>query len=620
MKKWIITLLIILSPLLILSFNIRLKPNNSKIEENYQLPKVYDYKVEDSYTKTINGIDYMLSRSNVGKYGGVIINTIIGEGPKTFNPWESKDATSSEIADLLFDSLVTTDVYTGKVIPKLAKSYEIKPDNLTYIINLRKNIKWSDGKEITADDVLFTWNDIIFNGMGNTSTRDSLYIEDKLPKVKKIDKYTIEFKTVKPFAPFLRMLSTPIAPKHIFEPIVKQGTRAFSNFYSSNTDVKKMVTSGAFRIENYTPAQRIVLKRNPDYYMIDKEGNKLPYIDKYIFQIVNDQNTEILKFQSNESDVLSLKGYYVSKYIEEQSKSNYNVYNLGPTTSTLFFAFNLNKRKNNNDEYYVDIKKQKWFNDRNFREAIDYAIDRESIIFNVASGVGAPLFTAESLNSVYLNKSLIRGHSKDINRSKELLKRSGFYLDNNGNLRDKEGNIVEFELLTNAGSLEREIIGVMIKEDLAQLGIKVNFRPIEFNTLVNKLTNTLKWDTVIMGLTGSPLEPNGGKNVWLSDGVLHMFNKRGVSEKSEDIEPFEKELDNIFNQGALILDFEDRKKIYDKYQEIIYKEKPFIYLYSPLNIVAVRKKIKNLKPVSLGGVFHNIEELYIDNTEESNSR
>ena len=153
-------------------------------------------------TKTIDGVDYLLSRSPAGKYGGTLVTSTIGEGPKTFNSWNSMDATSSQAADIMFDALVTTDPYTGDVIPKLAKNIEVLPDNKTYIVKLRHGLKWSDGRPITADDVYFTWNTIIFGGYGNTSTRDAMYIGDKLPKIEKIDDYTVKFVTPEPFSPF----------------------------------------------------------------------------------------------------------------------------------------------------------------------------------------------------------------------------------------------------------------------------------------------------------------------------------------------------------------------------------------------------------------------------------
>jgi len=179
-------------------------------------------------------------------------------------------------------------------------------------------------------------------------------------------------------------------------------------------------------------------------------------------------------------------------------------------------------------------------------------------------------------------------------------------------LHDKFGNIVEFTLMTNAGNIERESIGVMIKEDLSELGMKVNFKPIEFNVLVGKLTGSLDWDAIIMGLTGSSLEPNNGANVWYSYGSLHMFNLRKNAKDNEDILPWEQEIDKLFAKGATTIDFEQRKQIYDKYQKIVYEHNPFIYLYTPLNINAVRTKFKNIVPTPLGGVLHNLEEIFVE--------
>ena len=134
-------------------------------------------------TVTIKGVDYLQSQLPVGDFGGRIISSTIGEGPKTFNPFTAKDATSSQMASMMYDGLVSANPVTGEVIPKLAKSVEIKGND--YIIHLRRGIKWSDGKLITADDVMFTWKDIVFKGLGNTSVRDSIIIDGKLPEIKK---------------------------------------------------------------------------------------------------------------------------------------------------------------------------------------------------------------------------------------------------------------------------------------------------------------------------------------------------------------------------------------------------------------------------------------------------
>lgn len=554
----------------------------------------------------LNGSDYLQSQAPIGNFGGELIISTIGEGPKTFNPCNTKDATSSAMAGILYDGLLTTDSQTGEVKPLLAKSFEIKGND--YIINLRKGINWTDGKPITANDVIYTYKEIVFKGLGNPSAMDAMMIDGKLPELEKIDEYTVKFTTSRPFAPFLRQLTYPIVPKHYFKPYSDKGASVFNTFLSPNTNPKTIVSSGAFKLKEYVAAQRVVFERNPNYYKVNLKNEKLPYLDKVVYLIVGDTNNEILKFEAKEIDVLSLRGDNVARYTSKESISDYKVYNIGADTGTMFLAINLNKGKDKNGKPFVTTVKQNWFGDKNFRTAIDWAIDRKGMVQNIAFGVAEPLFTAESLNSIYLNKT-IKGHPEDKNISKLYLEHAGFVLKQ-GKLYDKQGNRVEFDLYTNAGNLERESIGVMLKQDLEDLGMKVNFKPVEFNSLVNKLTNTYDWDMVIMGLTGSPLEPHDGKNVWKTGGSLHLFNMN-TNSTSHYTYPWETELDNIFEQAPLKLSYEDRKPLYDKYQQIIYDEKPIIYLYSPIRITAIRKKFGNIFPTSLGGLLYNLDEVYI---------
>ena len=561
---------------------------------------------------TIDGIDYIQSGLPIGIYGGTLTTSIMGE-PKTFNPYNTNDATSATLSSIMYDGLTQSDPVTGQVIPQLAKSVEVKPDKKTYIVHLRHGIKWSDGKEITSQDVYYTYKTVIFGGFGDGATKDSLTIDGALPDVEIIDKYTVKFTTPKPFAPFLRNLSASILPEHVFKPVTDKGTDFFLTYQGIDIDPKKLVISGAFKLDEYVPSQRVTLVKNPNYYMINTENQKLPYIDKWVNVITGDMNNDTIKFESGITDILSVNGALVERYKQLQKYDKFELYNLGTSTNTTFIVFNLNNRKNKEGKYYVDPKKQRWFQDKNFRSAVDWAIDRDDLILNIFHGLASPLYSAEPLRSLFLNKKVALGHKKDKNYALELLKKSGFY-QKDGVLYDKFNNVVEFELLTNAGNTQREATGVSIKEDLEDLGMKVNFKAVEFNSLVNKIVNAADFDCIIIALTSNISEPHSGYNVWSPNGSLHMFNKRTPNDMkgTDKILDFEKELENLFNQGALELDYNKRKEIYDKYQDVVALENPMIYLYAPLQITAVRKRVKNVYPSKFAGLYTSLAEIYLE--------
>lgn len=585
------------------------------VENNQQHEplRITDSFIPEGKNVTINGIDYLQTQLPIGKFGGTFTSSSIGD-PKTFNPYNANDATSAELSEIMYDGLTQTNPTDGKVIPKLAKKIDILKDNKTYIVHLRHGLKWSDDREITADDVYFTYNTVIFGGYGDGSTRDVMLIDGELPTIEKIDKYTVKFATPKPFAPFLRTLSASILPKHIFEPVTNKGKEYFLTYQGIDTKPQDLVISGAFKLKEYVAGQRVVYIKNPNYYLINKNNEKLPYIDKWVSIIVGDMNNQTLKFESGAIDVLSVNGNLVNRYRELQKQGDFKLYNLGASTNTTFVVFNLNNRKNKDGKYYVNPTKQAWFQDKNFRTALDYTIDREDLILNIFSGLASPLYSAEPLNSLFLNEKVALGHKMDIDYAMQLLQKSGFY-KKDGILYDKKGNKVEFELLTNAGNTQREATGVSIKQDFEKLGIKVNYKAVEFNSLVNKITNTADFDCIIIALTSNINEPNSGYNVWNPYGALHLFNKRTPNDlkSSDKILDFEEKILSIFKKGAIELDFNKRKKIYAEYQQIVADENPMIYLYAPLQIYAIRNKIKNIYPTKISGLFHSMSEIFIDN-------
>ena len=269
---------------------------------------------------------------------------------------------------------------------------------------------------------------------------------------------------------------------------------------------------------------------------------------------------------------------------------NFQTINLGPSSGTEFLVFNLHDSK--------------WFNNLYFRQAISHAIDRNGIVDNVLSGVGKPLFTPESLPSIYLNKKIAGGYEQDLDLARGLLKKGGFKWDKDGNLLGSKNRKIEFTILTNSENNVRQAIGVIIQDDLKKLGIKVNLRPIDFNTLIGK-SDSGDWEALILGFTGGFFEPNEGANVWKLNGRLHLFDQKPHKPRDWEIK-----IDKIFSEGTKYVDFQSRKKFYDRFQEIVYEELPFIYLTSPLRIVAIQDGLGNIRPTVYGGVIYNLESIY----------
>ncbi|MBX9877716.1 MAG: ABC transporter substrate-binding protein [Candidatus Obscuribacterales bacterium] len=570
-----------------------------------------------------DGEELWQSRGETGKRGGTFTVSTFGSGPKTFNPWAAADVESDGIGYLMFEHLVDTDAWTGKPYGRLAKSIEISPDKKDYVITLRKGLTWSDGKPITADDVVFTMNTLIGKGFGNSSRRDVLSVYGKFPTTTKVDDLTVKIHTDVPFVPFLNSLSgVPIGPKHIVEPITKKNMKEFQSFWDVNCDPKTLVTSGRFKLLRYVPGQRAEFLRNEKYGMVDKEGTRLPYLDKFVYAIVPDQNTQILKFYAGELDLLdirSVKGPDAALMKQREKTGNFTMHGLGPDDGTMFIMFNMNRRKDpESGKYYVDPIKQKWFNNLNFRQAVSHALNRQRIVNNVLRGVGLPLYTAESEASPFLNKDL-KQYPQDLDLAANLLKQGGFVKKADG-LYDADGHKVEFSLLTNSGNIIRDAVCIIIMDELKKLGIKVNYQPIDFNILISKADHSLDWEAIVMGLTGPRIEPYDGANVWKSDGRLHMFDQRKPDSTGKVIVPdrrdWEAKIDELFDKMATTFDETKRHEYCNEYQAIVYEQQPFIYLYTPLLLTSIKNSVGNYKPLPLGinytplGSMHNLEEIY----------
>ena len=535
-----------------------------------------------------------------GREGGEL-RFVLSSDPRTLNPALAQETSSTAVLSDLFTGLTKTDLKTMRVVPDLAEGWEEKEDGRLYIFYLRRGVRWSDGEPFTAEDVVFTYRDIYLNPQIPNSTGDMFKgilksREDIENFVKKIDDYTVEFRLPESFAPFLNALSAPILPKHKLEKFVKEGN--FMTAWNVNTDPKDIVGTGPYRLKRYIKGVMVEYEANPYYYEHDNSNRQLPYIRRKIGYIVQDPDTALLKYSLGEIDYMGVRPQDV---LFMSRIKNTTLYDLGPTPSTTFLVFNQNPSSG------IPKYKLRWFQNRDFRIAISHAIDREGMCYLVYNGLADPLYgPITPANRPYYTEGLFPVYEYNLKKARAILESLGFK-DRNGDgwLEDPEGNTLEIVLLTNAGNKEREAIGNMIKEDLEKIGIKVIFRPIDFNSLVSRLTSPpYDWEAVIIGLTGS-MDPHFGRNVWHSSGTLHMWNPRQGKPQTH----WEKEIDELFDLGARETNFEKRVEIYRRAYRIIAEEQPMIFLATPKSMLAVRNKFENLFPTVWG--WYREEALFL---------
>ncbi|MEH2193859.1 MAG: ABC transporter substrate-binding protein [Nostoc sp.] len=546
-----------------------------------------------------------------------LVNAILSD-PKTFNYPLSQE--SPNVFPLIYEGLIGQNPITAKVEPALAESWQISDDKLKIVFTLRQGLKWSDGQPLTVDDVVFTYNDIYFNEAIPTDVRDGLRIGEsrKLPTVQKVDERRVEFSVPEPFRPFLLSTGSPILPAHVLEKWVKtkdqDGKPIFLTQWGVDTPPDQIIVNGPYKIERYDTSQRVSFRRNPYYWRKDAQGNSQPYIERVIWQIVESTDTSLLQFRSGGLDTVAVSPDYFSLLKVQEKQSNFTIYNGGPTSSTSFVWFNLNKGKRDGKPL-VDPVKSQWFNNVQFRQAVAYAIDRQTMINNTFRGLGVAQNSPISVQSPYYltPKEGLKVYDYNQQKAKELLLKAGFKYNNN-QLLDAQGNRVRFSLLTNAGNKIREAMGSQIKQDLSKIGIQVDFTPLAWNTFTDKVSNSLDWEASLMGLTGG-LEPNDGANVWAPEGGLHMFNQKPQAGQKPiqgwEIAPWETEIGNLYIQAARELDEAKVKAIYAETQRITQENLPFIFLVNPYAMSAVRNRFEGIKFSALGGAFWNIEQIKV---------
>lgn len=533
--------------------------------------------------------------------------------PKTFNAVLSQE--SPNIFGYTYEGLIQENPITGEKMPALAEKWEVAPDDLTITFTLREGLRWSDGEPLTVDDVIFSYQDLYLNPKIPNNYRDSLRIgkSQQFPQITKVNERQIAVQLPEPFAPFFDSAEVPILPAHVLrssvETLDSNGNPAFLGMWGTDTPPGEIVVNGPYKLRQYVTSQRLVFEKNPYYWKTSPTGDRLPYIPRVVWAIVESTDTSLLQFRSGSLDSLGVSPESFSLLKREEERGNFTIYNGGPDYGSTFLTFNLNQGQRQGKPL-VNPAKSRWFNDPNFRRAIAYGIDRERMVNNIYRGLGAAQNSFVSVQSPFYNPK-VPAYAYDPEKAQQLLKNAGFRRDAQGKLVDASGEPVRFTLNTNAGNKIREALGTQIQEDLGKLGMQVDFSPISFNVLVDKLSNSLEWDAVILGLTGGN-EPHA-PNIWYLDGNLHLFNQQPQAGSKpltgQVFAPWEKAIADLALQGSQEIAVEQRRQTYDQMQVLVQDYLPFIYLVNPYSLSAVRNRFCGIEYSALGGAFWNLESI-----------
>jgi peptide/nickel transport system substrate-binding protein len=551
----------------------------------------------------------------IGRSGGRLVISLRSE-PKTLNPLTAADTPSREVIGAMQADLVHINRATQLTEPALAKSWKISADGLQYTLTLRQGLRFSDGHPLDADDVLFTFRVYLDENIHATQ-RDQLIVGGKPITVRKVNAQTLVFQFAKPDGVEERLFDgLAILPRHLLEKPYQEGK--LSQLWTPSTPPNEWAGLGPFRLKEYVAGQKLVLERNPYYWKTDASGNRLPYLDELVFLFVPSADAQVLRFQSGETDIITRLSAENFSVLSRQQR-NYTMADAGPGLEYNFLFFNLNDL---GERSSADLtRKQKWFRDVKFRQAISAAVDRDAIVRLVYQGRGAALWGQVTPgNHRWLNSS-IPHPARSLDNARALLKQAGFSLSSAPNgepaLVDSDGKPVEFSILTSSSNADRTKMATLIQDDLKQLGMHVQVVPLEFRSLIDRVTQTKEYDACLLGLVSFDADPNPDLNVWLSSGGTHLWNPS----QSHPATTWEAEIDRLMEQQLVTPGYDQRKKLYDRVQEILAENQPMIFLASPDILVGAKNSIANIHPAILEPyLLWNVEQLYFRNGAENAAR
>jgi peptide/nickel transport system substrate-binding protein len=552
-----------------------------------------------------------------GTYGGQLVMAQPNE-PKRFNVITAGEVSSVAVLYYhLFRCLI--DYKNGGDPPDydagLCTKWEATPDAKQWTFYIRKGVRWSDGQPFTADDVLFTY-EVMKDERVNNSLRD-IFNEGKdadnkqlYPDLQKIDDHTVRFTLHQSNGAFLdSILNLYLIPKHKWEQSWRDGK--FNEAMGVTEDPGNVVGLGPFRLKEFTSGQRVVLERNPYFWKVDKNGQRLPYLDRIIFVIAKDFNTITAKFDADEIDLMDRIRAEEFSLVKRKEGANVKVEDIGVSQDSYWMTLNQNAGVNpKTGKPFVEVWKQKLYRNQKFRQAVSYAIDREGLANTVFAGRAVPLYSfvtpgdkvwySDNIMKYPYNKELARQMLADIGLK-----------DSNGDgfVEDPEGHTVEIVINPNVGNSQRESSAAFIAKNLQEVGIKASSNALDANLIVEMLQSTYSFDAILFGWqSGVPPGPPNVKNLLLSSGDSHTLYPKQKSPSTE----WEARVDQLVKQIDETLDMAERKKMFAEIQRIWSEQVAEIYLVSERAGIAYKSKFGNIAPSTLAPrVTWNSEEIYI---------
>ncbi|MDR2447885.1 MAG: ABC transporter substrate-binding protein [Treponema sp.] len=536
--------------------------------------------IEKTVSKPWNGEDFV-----PGKTGGTWTG-VISQDPKSFNLLiAEQDNVTSAVTSYMIDYLVDYDSLIREWKPRAA-SFDISvneaEDTLDVIYTLRDDLYWtwyeSDRRiKVTSDDIIFWYNEI----RGDPQFQSSGYYQQFLEMadgneahvdIEKIDDLRFVFHFPRIVAEPLLATNMNVMPRYGYEEAKKQnGVQGVMDIYGVNTDPKLIPSCGKYHLIEYTTGQRLVYKRNPNYWEKDAASVSLPYPEEEVLRIIPDENTEYLLFKEGEIESYVSRPEDLDELASNQQGNGrgaeYTVYNNEGSQNANFWTFNQNPK--NKDKPFYD-----WFTKTEFRQAMSRLLNRDRIINQVFRGLAMPKLHFFPETNRYYDENIRLRYEYDPDQAVQLLSSIGMTRDASGVMRDSQGRAVEFNLAIQSDNTVYNDIASIIADELSRVGIKANIRVVDFQKLVEQLFETWDWESLLMLLSGSNTFPSQGSNVWASSGNFHMWHPQQKSPATE----WEARIDYLYNEGAYTVDPVKAKVFWDEYQRIILEQCPLIYL------------------------------------------